>query len=59
MCDSIDCPVMYQRVRAVRDVEDLKVNEGVLEDVTAEGDAAGKEVEGVEGKKPFWEAMEW
>jgi hypothetical protein len=51
MCDSIDCPVMYQRVRAVRDVEDLKVNEGVLGIVTAE--------EGVEGKKPFWEAMEW
>jgi DNA polymerase zeta len=59
MCDSIDCPVMYQRVRAVRDVEDLKVNDGVLGVVTAEGDAAGKEVEGVEGKKPFWEAMEW
>ena len=51
MCDSIDCPVMYQRVRAVRDVEDLKVNDGVLGVVTAE--------EGVEGKKPFWEAMEW
>jgi hypothetical protein len=59
MCDSIDCPVMYQRVRAVRDVEDLKVNEGVLGVVTAEGGAAEKEVEGVEGKKPFWEAMEW
>lgn len=42
---------MYQRVSAVRDVEDLKVNDGVLRVVTAE--------EGVEGKKPFWEAMEW
>jgi len=42
---------MYQRVRAVRDVEDLKVNEGVLGVVTAATE--------VEGKKPFWEAMEW
>lgn len=54
MCDSIDCPVMYQRVRAIRDVEDLKVNEGVLGVVTAE-----EAVEGGQGKKPFWEAMEW
>ena len=59
MCDSIDCPVMYQRVRAVRDVEDLKVNEGVLGVVTAEDGAAGNKVEGTEGKKPFWEAIEW
>lgn len=54
MCDSIDCPVMYQRVSAVRDVEDLKVNDGVL------GVVVNEEGEGVvEEKKPFWEAMEW
>jgi hypothetical protein len=41
-------------VRAVRDIEDLKVHAGVLGVVTAE-----EAVEGGQGKKPFWEAMEW
>ena len=53
MCDSIDCPITYQRVQATRDVEDLKNVQGVLADVVA--DTGGVE----EGKKPFWQAMEW
>lgn len=55
MCDSIDCPVMYQRVSATRDVEDLKATDGVLGVVAIEPEGD----KGTEGKKPFWEAMEW
>ena len=58
MCDSIDCPIMYQRVGAVRDVEDLKATDGVLGEVVR-ADADVEEHGKVEGKKPFWEAMEW
>jgi hypothetical protein len=46
---------MYQRVRAVRDVEDLKGTDGVRGQVIQEGDQAVE----VGAKKPFWEAMEW
>jgi hypothetical protein len=56
MCDSIDCPITYQRVQATRDVEDLKNVQGVLASVVAPDE---DDHEKVETKKPFWEAMEW
>jgi len=49
---------MYQRVGAVRDVEDLKATDGVLGEVVR-ADADVEEHGKAEGKKPFWEAMEW
>jgi hypothetical protein len=54
MCDSIDCPITYQRVQATRDVEDLKNVQGVLASVVAADEDESEIV-----RKPFWEAMEW
>lgn len=54
MCDSIDCPITYARTQAVRDAEDLVGVREVLAGVE-EGEDGGYR----DGKKPFWEALEW
>ena len=57
LCDSVDCPVLYARVQAQRDVEDLADVQATLMRLGIEANEKGRE-EG-EGEGPFAHAQDW
>jgi DNA polymerase zeta len=54
LCDSIDCPVLYTRVAANRDMEDLSEVRSILEKITLD---AEDKAEGDLGE--FGHALDW
>jgi DNA polymerase zeta len=55
LCDSIDCPVLYTRTAANRDLEDLGEVRGILEKLRIDAEEKGEE--GDLGE--FAHAMDW
>jgi len=56
LCDSIDCPVLYARVQAQRDVEDL----GDVSEILAKLEVGAEEMEESEvGQGAFDHAVDW
>jgi hypothetical protein len=59
LCDSIDCPVLYARVQAQRDVEDVVEARGIVEMLKREGmDGEIDDLRGM-GDGEFAGALDW